>query len=1516
MERTEQDMIENKRAENTGLYDPSFEHDNCGIGAVVNIKGIKTHDTVNNALKIVENLEHRAGKDAEGKTGDGVGILLQISHKFFTKALAELGYDLGKEGDYGIGMFFFPQKELARKQAMKMFEVIVEKEGLEFICWREVPTTPGILGKKAIDVMPCIMQAFIKAGMDFDRKLYFVRRIFEESNDDTYVPSLSSKTIVYKGMFLVGELRMFYNDLQDPDYESAIGLVHSRFSTNTTPSWLRAHPYRYLCHNGEINTIRGNEDKMIAREETMESTIMQDEMYKVMPVLDPDGSDSARLDNCLEFLVLNGIPLPMAVMITIPEPWENDRAMSQEKKDFYQYYATMMEPWDGPASILFTDGELMGAVLDRNGLRPSRYYITDDDYLVLSSEVGVLDVDPSKIVKKDRLRPGKMLLVDTVNGRLISDEEIKEKYALAKPYGEWVDSNLVHLADLKIPNIRVQEYTDEERARLQKAFGYTYEDFKNTIYPMAEKGAEAISAMGTDTPLAVLSNSHKPLFNFFKQLFAQVTNPPIDAIREEVVTSTSVYLGKDGNILEEKPENCHVLKINHPILTNTDLLKIKNMNVPGLKVATLPILYYKNTSMEKALDRLFIEADKLYRDGVNILILSDRGVDENHVAIPSLLAVSAMQKHLVRTKKRTAVAIILESADPRNVHHFATLLGYGACAVNPYLAIETIKQMVDSHLLNKDFNAAVDDYNSAICHGIVKIASKMGVSTIQSYMGSQIFECIGLSKDVVDRYFTNTVSRVGGSGIKELEKTVDDLHSSAFDPLGLNTNLALTSIGAHKFRSGKEEHLYNPVTIHLLQEATRRGDYKLFKQYTAALHDEQKPFHLRGLMDFKFADKPVPLDEVEPASEIVKRFKTGAMSYGSISQEAHECMAIAMNELGGKSNSGEGGESIERLTIGKDGKNRCSAIKQVASGRFGVTSRYLVSAKEIQIKMAQGAKPGEGGHLPGGKVYPWIAKTRLSTPGVSLISPPPHHDIYSIEDLAQLIYDCKNANRDARISVKLVSEAGVGTVAAGVAKAGAQVILISGYDGGTGAAPNNSIHYAGLPWELGLAETHQTLIMNDLRNKVILEADGKLMTGRDVAIAAMLGAEEFGFATAPLVTMGCVMMRVCNLDTCPVGIATQNPELRKRFRGKPEYVKNFMLFIAEELREYMSKLGVRTVDELVGRSDLLMSSDRADERNVILDKIINNPYIDMPQNKVKYHEKNVYDFQLEKTVDMRILMKKLGPALEKGQKKSVELDVVNTDRSVGTIFGSEITKKYGESLDEDTYIVKCNGAGGQSFGAFIPKGLTLELVGDSNDYFGKGLSGGKLIVYPPRSVKYKHEDNIIIGNVALYGATSGKAFINGVAGERFAVRNSGATAVVEGVGDHGCEYMTGGKVVVLGTTGKNFAAGMSGGIAYVLDMGNDLYKRLNKEMISIEAVTDKYEVSELKQLIMDHVNYTNSEIGKRILENFEGYLPKFKKIIPKDYKKMMNMIVAFEKKGLSREKAAIEAFYKVKNGGK
>ncbi len=1498
------------------LYSTEFEHDNCGIGACVNIKGKKSHETVENALKIVENLEHRAGKDAEGKTGDGVGILTQVPHKFFVRVTRPLGIRLGEEREYGVGMFFFPQGELKRNQSKKMFEIIVEKEGLEFLGWREVPAYPEVLGHKAVECMPCIMQAFVKKpadvekGLEFDRRLYIARRVFEQSTDDTYVVSLSSRTIVYKGMFLVKQLRTFFADLQSEDYESAIAIVHSRFSTNTNPSWERAHPNRFIVHNGEINTIRGNADRMIAREENMESEHLHGQLHKVLPAINKTGSDSAMLDNTLEFLVMSGMDLPLAVMITIPEPWANNKTMSKTKKDFYQYYATMMEPWDGPASILFSDGDIMGAVLDRNGLRPSRYMITDDDQLILSSEVGVLDIDPTKILVKERLRPGKMLLVDTVQGRVIDDDELKEKYASAQPYGEWLDNNLVELHDLKIPNQRVPEFSEEERARMQKAFGYTYDELKTSILPMAKNGAEAIAAMGVDTPLPVLSKTHHPLFHYFKQLFAQVTNPPIDAIREEVVTSTTVYVGREGNVLEEVPENCNVLKVNNPILTNTDLLKIKNMKEDGFRVEVIPIIYYKNTSLEKAIDRLFVEVDRAYRDGINVLILSDRGVDENHVAIPSLLAVSALHQYLVRTKKRTRVAIILESGEPREVHHFATLLGYGACAINPYLAQESIKELIDNHMLDKDYYAAVDDYNNAVLHGIVKIASKMGISTIQSYQGSQIFEAIGIDREVINKYFTNTVCRVGGITIKDIERQVDELHSKAFDPLGLATDLTLDSPGHHKMRSGAEEHLYNPATIHLLQESTKRGDYEMFKQYTALVNDEDSVKNLRGLMDFKYPKKGVPLEEVESVESIVTRFKTGAMSYGSISKEAHETMAIAMNMLHGKSNSGEGGEDIERMTVGPDGLDRCSAIKQVASGRFGVTSRYLVSAKEIQIKMAQGAKPGEGGHLPGGKVYPWIAKTRHSTPGVGLISPPPHHDIYSIEDLAQLIFDLKNANMDARISVKLVSEAGVGTVAAGVAKAGAQVILVSGYDGGTGAAPRNSIHNAGLPWELGLAETHQTLIMNGLRNKVRIETDGKLMSGRDVAIAAILGAEEFGFATAPLVTMGCVMMRVCNLDTCPVGVATQNPELRKNFRGKPEYVMNFMKFIAQELREYMAKLGVRTVDELVGRTDLLKVKENLTEqqRKVDLSQILNNPYEGMKQ-RVTFDPKQVYDFQLEKTLDERVLLKQLGKAMDAGQKRSIEVDVSNVDRAFGTILGSEITKRFGDSLEEDTYRVLCKGAGGQSFGAFIPKGLTLELTGDSNDYFGKGLSGGKLIVYPPRGSRFKAEENIIIGNVALYGATSGKAFIGGVAGERFCVRNSGAIAVVEGVGDHGCEYMTGGRVVVLGHTGKNFAAGMSGGIAYVLDEENDLYMRLNKEMVSSYEITSKYDVLELKDMIKEHVAYTNSEKGKLILDHFGEYLPKFKKIIPHDYERMLKMIVQMEEKGLSAEQAQIEAFY-------
>ena len=1492
-----------------GLYSPRFEHDNCGIGAVVNIKGQRSREVVENALTIVEKLEHRAGKDAQGKTGDGVGILVQIPYDFFRSETAKLGFNIGSEGDFGVGMFFFPQNELKRNQAKKLFEIILNKNGMELLGWREVPSVPSVLGEKALESMPHIVQGFVKRpadcakGLEFDRRLFIARRVFEQSNENTYVCSLSSRTVVYKGMFLVHELRKFYCDLQSENFTSAIAMVHSRFSTNTNPSWQKAHPNRFIVHNGEINTITGNADKMLAREETMSCEALKNDMYKVLPAINVNGSDSARLDNALEFMVMSGMPLPLAVMITIPEPWKNNRTISKAKYDFYQYYATMMEPWDGPASIIFSDGEVMGAVLDRNGLRPSRYCITSDGFLILSSETGCIDIPPEKIVKKDRLRPGKMLLADTKQGRLIDDDEVKSTYASRQPYGEWLDSNLVRLHDLHIPNKNVRTYAHEELAKLQKAFGYSYEDIRSSILPMAEKGAEPIASMGSDIPLPPLDKENIPLFNYFRQLFAQVTNPPFDAIREEIVTDTSMYIGEDGNILEEKPENCRVLKIENPILTETDMLKIKSMNVKGLKTAVIPITYYIGTPLEKAIDRLFIEADKAYRDGANILILSDRDVDEYHVPIPSLLAVAGLQQHLVSTKKRTAVAIILESAEPREVHHFAALLGYGACAVNPYLAQETIRDLIDTGMLDKDFYAAEDDYNNGILHGIVKIASKMGISTIQSYQGSKLFEAVGISSEVIDRYFSGTVSRIGGITLSDISRRTEQLHNAAFDPLGLEVNSGILSSGSHKLRSGKSEHLYTPETIHLLQEAARTGNYETYKKYSECLNREDNTLTLRSLLGFKYDENGgIPIDEVESVESICHRFKTGAMSYGSISQEAHECMAIAMNSIGGKSNSGEGGESPERLK-----SDRCSAIKQVASGRFGVTSEYLVSAKEIQIKMAQGAKPGEGGHLPSGKVYPWIAKTRHSTPGVALISPPPHHDIYSIEDLAQLIYDLKNANDTARISVKLVSEAGVGTVAAGVAKAGAQVILISGYDGGTGAAPSSSIYNAGLPWELGLAEAHQTLKLNGLRSRVRIETDGKLMTGRDVLVAALLGAEEFGFATAPLVTMGCVMMRVCNLDTCPMGIATQNPELRKRFRGKPEYIVNFMHFIAQELREYMAKLGIRTVDELIGRTDLLYKKECPEAEKMDFSQILTPSEAG---GKQCFDPADVYDFELEKTVDKTVIMKKLSSALKNKTKKTIDINVVNTDRALGTLFGSEITRRWGENaLDDDTFTVRCTGSGGQSFGAFIPKGLTLELTGDSNDYFGKGLSGGKLILYPPRNSGFKAEENIIVGNVALYGATSGKAFINGIAGERFCVRNSGAVAVCEGVGDHGCEYMTGGRAVILGKTGKNFAAGMSGGIAYVLDEDRDLYMKLNKSLVSLESVTEKYDILELKGIIEEHAAATGSEKAKKILADFDRYVTCFKKIIPHDYAKIRSTVLSLEEKGMTSEQAEIEAFF-------
>ncbi len=1476
------------------LYDPQFEHDNCGVGSIININGKASHEIVSDALSIVENLEHRAGKDAEGKTGDGVGILTQIPHKFMVKAAADIGIRLGKARSYGVGMFFFPTGELARMQAMKMFEIIAAKEGVDFLGWRQVPVNRAVLGKRALEACPEIYQCFVSRpkgmdeDLDFDRRLYIIRRLFEHSNEDTYILSFSCRTIVYKGMFLVGQLRTFFDDLRDEDYESALAIVHSRFSTNTQPSWRRAHPNRFIVHNGEINTIRGNRDKMTAREETLQTgCFTDDELAKVLPVISEGGSDSAILDNALEFMIMGGMEPALAAMILVPEPWENNDTLTVEERDFYQYYATMMEPWDGPASIMLSDGDVMAAILDRNGLRPSRYYVMNDGRLILSSEVGVLALDESKITEKGCLYPGKILLADTKTQKIYTDREIKDRYAMRRPYGEWLDSNLVRLSELAIPNVAVPAIAREELERLQKSFGYTYEECHERIYSMALNASEQIGSMGVDTPLAVLSKQYRPLFDYFKQMFAQVTNPPIDAQREKIVTATCVYAGRNGDLLSEDPANCNVLRINNPILSDLDILKIDHLRKHGIEVARVSMLYYKGTPLDRALSNLFVEVDRAYGKGASILILSDRGVDENHVAIPSLLCVSAVHNYLVTTRKCMAMSLILETGEPRDVHHFATLLGFGACAVNPYVAHATVRELIDDGILDKDYYAAVSDYDKAVLAGIVKIASKMGISTIQSYQGSRIFEAVGIDRSVIDRYFSGTVSRIGGIDIDDIATATDRQHSKAFDPLGLDADLSIDSAGFHKMRSGGETHRYNPQTIHMLQSATRENDYEKFKKYTDMIDGEESGY-IRSLFEFNYAEKSLDLSEVEGEDEIVKRFKTGAMSYGSISEEAHTALAVAMNHLHGRSNSGEGGESDERLESAGTDNDRSSAIKQVASGRFGVTSRYLMSAKEIQIKMAQGAKPGEGGHLPGRKVYPWIAATRHSTPGVSLISPPPHHDIYSIEDLAQLIYDLKCANKKARISVKLVSEAGVGTIAAGVAKAGAQVVLISGYDGGTGAAPISSIHNAGLPWELGLAETHQTLIMNGLRDSVVVETDGKLMSGRDVAVAAILGAEEFGFATAPLVTLGCVMMRVCNLDTCPMGIATQNPELRKNFTGKSEYVENFMIFIARQLREYMAKLGVRSVDELVGRTDLIRVRDdlTGHAAKLDLDCLIGES---LPLGTA-YDKKRSYDFGLEKRKDSKILSgnKGIGKLIETGAAATVSCEVVNTDRAFGTMIGSYITKYHHAGLREDAVKIMCSGAGGQSFGAFMPKGETVILTGDANDYFGKGLSGGKLVVKAPDNASYDAENNIIIGNVALYGATSGEAYIAGMAGERFCVRNSGAKSVVEGVGEHGCEYMTGGVALILGTVGKNFAAGMSGGIAYVLDEHNTLYRNLNRDLVLMENILEQSDTDEIHTLLEKHFDLTGSKKAAAILESFDEYIPKFKKIIPEEYKRVIS----------------------------
>ena len=1512
------------------LYEPSFEHDNCGIGAVVNIDGSKSNKIVDNALSIVEKLEHRAGKDASGQTGDGVGILLQISHDFFKK---EAGNLIGKleERDYGIGQFFFPTQGLEAEKTR--FEKACKAQKLEFLGWRKVPVKEEVLGQKARDCMPQIWQAFIarpsdcKKGLDFDRLLYILRRSFEKEGNATYVCSLSSRTIVYKGMFLVNQLRSFYLDLSSGNYTSSLAIVHSRFSTNTQPSWQRAHPNRFIAHNGEINTIRGNVDRMLAREETLHSSVLSPkQMQTVLPAVDTTGSDSAMLDNTLEFLLMNGMPLPLALMTCIPEPWKHDQNMDGDKKAFYHYWATMMESWDGPAAILFSDGDLLGATLDRNGLRPSRYYITKDGMLILSSEVGVLDIPEENIQTKSRLQPGKILLVDTLQKKIISDKECKEFYSSQYPYGEWLDMNLTHLSDLKIPNKKIPVHTLEERNILYRAFGWNYEDVNEMVLALAKNGVEPTASMGVDTPLAVMSEKHQSLFSYFKQLFAQVTNPPIDSLREKIVTDTTVYVGKDGNLLEPDGKNCRVLEINNPILTGTDLIKIAALNQNGLKAKTLSILFeLGGQGLACVIDNLFAQIDQAYADGYNIIILSDRGLDKNHAAIPAILAVSAVEQHLVRTKKRTSISIILESAEVRDVHQAAMCLGYGARAVNPYLAHEAIAELIDQKILDKDYHTAIDDYNKGIINGIVKIAAKMGISTIQSYQSAQIFEAVGIAGDVIEKYFTNTVSRVGGVGLKEIEEDVLYHHNQGFDPNGLTVNQHLDSVGNHKLRMGPsaESHLYNPQTIVALQQATRNGDYQRFKEYTALVDSNEHPHTLRAMLDFAFdSTKEIPLEQVESVEEIVKRFKTGAMSYGSISEEAHKCMAAAMNHLHGKSNSGEGGEKPERL-----GTEYNSAIKQVASGRFGVTEEYLLSAREIQIKMAQGAKPGEGGHLPGKKVYPWIAKTRYATPGVALISPPPHHDIYSIEDLAQLIYDLKNANRDARISVKLVSEAGVGTIAAGVAKAGAQVILISGHDGGTGAAPISSIHHAGLPWELGLAETHQTLIQNGLRGRVVIETDGKLMSGRDVVIAALLGAEEFGFATAPLIAMGCSMMRVCQLDTCPFGVATQNEKLRAKFPGKPEYVENFMKFIAQQMREIMAKLGVKSVEELCGRTDLLKLKDKQGFKRaslVDMSRVLGERY-DVIKNSEWKKERDTFDFKLEKGIDLS----KLVPAFTQNDYSSFlihnsklespdsELKIQSIDRTVGTILGSEIQKTYGNSLEDDSFCVNFKGGAGQSFGAFIPKGLTLRLTGDANDAFGKGLSGGKLIIKKPEEFEGQADKNIIVGNVALFGATSGKAFINGLAGERFCVRNSGASVVAEGCGDHGLEYMTGGTAVILGPTGKNLCAGMSGGLAYVLDEHHDLYKRLNHELVKMYALEDATttlqgisDEESLHQLIEEHAKETGSKKAKEILADWENYKSKFKKIIPNDYLKIMKEIAAQKEAGLKGDAAILSAFRK------
>lgn len=1513
----EQQRLDQARLEANGMYSSQFEKDACGMGFVVNIKGKKSHDIIDDGLRILERLEHRGGAGADKDTGDGAGILVQIPHEFFKRECEVLGINLPPAGEYGVGMIFAHKYESLRNEQKRIFEEVVREEGQVVLGWREVPVDGTKVGREAAAIRPWMIQILIGKGPDvtnnkeFERKLYIIRKLAEkrivplskELSSDFYIASLSSKTIVYKGMLTPGQLRDFYLDLSDLDFTSALAMVHSRFSTNTFPSWARAHPNRFLVHNGEINTIRGNVNWINAREGKAESPLFPD-IKKVFPVVDDSGSDSAMFDNTLEFLHMTGRSLPHAIMMMIPEPWERNNLMSKEKHDFYEFNSFMMEPWDGPAAMGFTDGTVIGGVLDRNGLRPARYYVTTDDRVIMASEVGVVNEDAEHIRAKGRLEPGKMLLIDTAEQRIISDEEIKQRVATELPYSEWVKEHVIHLSEISqadesdVPAV-------EDLLKEQQAFGYTQEDLVRMIVPMAKDGKDPVGAMGADAPLAILSEKPQLLYNYFKQMFAQVTNPPIDSIRESMVTSTRVMLGNSGNLTDPNKAGTYALSMRTPILTNQELASIKALDCRRMKSVTLSILFDPSKGaegMRDALTELCEKAEEAARTEQNVLILSDRGVDENHAPIPALLAVAAVHNHLIRKVLRTEIGLILESGEPREVHHFCTLIGYGVTAINPYLALETVKDLhARKRLGDISLEAAEANYIKAAVGGIMKVMSKMGISTVRSYHGAQIFEALGLNSDFINKFFVNTPTRIGGIGLGGVAQEALARFNRAFK----SDETVLEPGGWYGPVKDGEEHLFNPKTIDLLQASLIEGDYAKYKEYSKMIRND---YHvtLRSLMELNYpVGGGIPIEEVEDEMSIVKRFKAGAMSYGAISKEAHETIAIAMNRLGTTSNSGEGGEDVARFKPLPNGDSMNSEVKQIASGRFGVTANYLIHAKELQIKCAQGAKPGEGGQLPGKKVYPEIGKARHSTPGVELVSPPPHHDIYSIEDLAELIYDLKCVNKDARISVKLTSEAGVGTIAAGVAKAKADNILISGYDGGTGAAGRTSVKHAGVPWELGLSETHQTLMLNRLRDRVQLEVDSKLMTGFDVAVAAMLGAELFGFGTLPLVAVGCKMARVCNLNTCPYGVATQDEKLRARFTGKPEYVENLMIFIARELREIMARLGIRSVRELVGRIDLVRQKSQDDNfklSRVDLKRVLFHPYVDASVGHMHEIEQ---DHELERTLDMSKLLRMCRPAIEEQKPIRAKLAITNINRVVGTLVGSEVTRKYGESgLPDNTIKLNFEGSAGQSFGAFIPKGMTLELEGDANDYLGKGLSGGTITVYPPRQSIFEADENILIGNVAFYGATSGKSYINGVAGERFAVRNSGITAVVEGVGDHGCEYMTGGEVLVLGRIGRNFGAGMSGGYAYILDCDE---RYVNTGLVELRPANND-DLARIKALVEQHVLHTNSAKGRHILENWNNFVNRFTKVVPVAYEEMHNAIERFLGQGLSLEEAQLAAF--------